>query len=164
MAQIKEILSTDSEPPPSGGPAILLVEDDPDDSFLIGRAFRKAGLSAPFEVRDGEAAVAYLKGEGEYADRERCPLPELMLLDLKLPRLSGLEVLQWVREQKSSVNSLPVVVLTSSAQHPDIERAYVLCVNAYLVKPVDPAALEETVRRLGLFWSLNRTPAAWHKL
>ncbi|MCK5545342.1 MAG: response regulator, partial [Desulfobulbaceae bacterium] len=89
---------------------ILLVEDNPNDVILIERAFRKANIANPLQrVTDGEQAVAYLAGERPYAERARCPLPVLMLLDLKLPRKSGLEVLEWLRDQPS-LKRLPVIV------------------------------------------------------
>jgi CheY-like chemotaxis protein len=138
---------------------ILLVEDSPDDALLIQRAFRKANLANPVQlVRDGEEAVAYLSGAAPYADRTRFPLPVFMLLDLKLPRRSGLEVLAWVR-QESVVRRLPVVVLTSSRESVDVNRAYDLGVNSYLTKPVGFEALLEMVKNVNLYWLvLNENP------
>ena len=138
---------------------ILLVEDSPDDALLIQRAFRKANLANPVElVRDGEDAVAYLSGAAPYEDRERFPLPVFMLLDLKLPRRSGLEVLAWVREQPA-LRRLPVVVLTSSRESVDVNRAYDLGVNSYLTKPVGFEALIEMVKNVNLYWLvLNENP------
>jgi len=137
---------------------ILLVEDDPNDVFLIQRAFRKANLGLLQVVGDGEAAVAYLSGVGVYADREKYPLPILLLLDLKLPLKSGLEVLAWVRQQ-SQVARLLVVVLTSSRETVDLKRAYALGTNSYLVKPVAFNALLEMVQSLNLYWLvLNEQP------
>ncbi len=131
---------------------ILLVEDSPDDALLIQRAFRKANLANPVElVRDGEDAVTYLSGAAPYEDRERFPLPVFMLLDLKLPRRSGLEVLAWVREQPA-LRRLPVVVLTSSRESVDVNRAYDLGVNSYLTKPVGFEALIEMVKNVNLYW------------
>lgn len=131
---------------------ILLVEDSPDDALLIQRAFRKANLANPVElVRDGEEAVAYLSGKAPYDDRTHFPLPVFMLLDLKLPRRSGLEVLAWVR-QESVVKRLPVVVLTSSRESVDVNRAYDLGVNSYLTKPVGFEALVEMVKNVNLYW------------
>ncbi len=131
---------------------VLLVEDNPDDGFLIKRAFKKAKLANPlFVVEDGEEAVAYLVGEGEFADRSEHPLPMLILLDLKLPKMSGFEVLQW-RMGNPGVKKIPVVVLTSSNQTPDIEKAYELGANSYLVKPVSFEGLMEMVRVLGMYW------------
>ncbi len=138
---------------------ILLVEDSPDDALLIQRAFRKANLANPVQlVRDGEEAVAYLSGAPPYDDRTRFPLPVFMLLDLKLPRRSGLEVLAWVR-QESVVKRLPVVVLTSSRESVDVNRAYDLGVNSYLTKPVGFEALLEMVKNVNLYWLvLNEHP------
>lgn len=138
---------------------ILLVEDSPDDALLIQRAFRKANLANPVElVRDGEDAVTYLSGAAPYEDRERFPLPVFMLLDLKLPRRSGLEVLAWVREQPA-LRRLPVVVLTSSRESVDVNRAYDLGVNSYLTKPVGFEALIEMVKSVNLYWLvLNENP------
>lgn len=138
---------------------ILLVEDSPDDALLIQRAFRKANLANPVQlVRDGEEAVAYLSGAAPYDDRGRFPLPVFMLLDLKLPRRSGLEVLAWLR-QESTVRRLPVVVLTSSRESVDVNRAYDLGVNSYLTKPVGFEALMEMVKNVNLYWLvLNESP------
>jgi CheY-like chemotaxis protein len=138
---------------------ILLVEDSPDDALLIQRAFKKANLANPVQlVRDGDEAVAYLSGAPPYDDRTRFPLPVFMLLDLKLPRRSGLEVLAWVR-QESLVRRLPVVVLTSSRESVDVNRAYDLGVNSYLTKPVGFEALLEMVKNVNLYWLvLNENP------
>ena len=139
---------------------ILLVEDSPDDALLIQRAFRKANLANPVQlVRDGEEAVAYLSGNAPYEDRTRFPLPVFMLLDLKLPRRSGLEVLAWVRQESVMVKRLPVVVLTSSRESVDVNRAYDLGVNSYLTKPVGFEALLEMVKNVNLYWLvLNENP------
>ena len=131
---------------------VLLAEDNSTDALMVRRAFRKANLNNPIEVvDDGDSAVAYLAGEGPYADRERYPLPVLLLLDLKLPRRSGLEVLEWVRGQPT-VRHLPVVVLTSSKENADVTGAYERGANSYLVKPVDPGHLQEMIKALGLYW------------
>jgi CheY-like chemotaxis protein len=142
-----------------GNYTILLVEDDPNDVLLIQRAFRKAKLTDAIQVaRDGEEAVNYLAGHGAYADRNRYPLPVLVLLDLKLPRKSGFEVLEWIRVQPG-LRRLPVVVLTSSAEMLDINRAYDLGTNSYLVKPVSFDALLDMVKKLGVYWLiLNEKP------
>ena len=137
---------------------VLLVEDDPNDQILIRRAFTKAQLSnAVHLVEDGDAAVAYLAGEGPYADRQRHPLPGLVLLDLKLPRRSGLEVLGWLRAQPV-LGRIPVVILTSSRQRDDIDRAYDLHANSYVVKPVDLPALSEVVRSAAVYWTVTNEP------
>ena len=138
---------------------ILLVEDNSTDALMIRRAFRKANLANPLQVvDDGDKAVAYLSGQGPYADREKYPLPVLLLLDLKLPRRSGLEVLEWLRQQEG-LKRLPVVVLTSSKESSDVNRAYDLGANSYLVKPVDFDPLREMVKTLGLYWVvMNQKP------
>jgi CheY-like chemotaxis protein len=140
--------------------SILLVEDDGNDVLLLEHAFRKANLSHPiFAVNDGEQAIDYLHGRNQYADRQKFPLPLLILLDLKLPRKGGLEVLTWLRAQDSTLNRLPVVVFTSSRQSKDINRAYDLGANSYLVKPADFEKLSEIVRLLDSYWFLlNERP------
>jgi CheY-like chemotaxis protein len=140
---------------------MLLVEDDPNDILLIQRAFAKASLVNPLKVvRDGEEALSYLAGGGEFADRGRYPVPSLVLLDLKLPRRSGLEVLQWLRDQPA-LKHIPVIVLTSSKESSDINRAYSLGANSYLVKPVGFEGLLEMVKTIGMYWMiLNKGPEA----
>jgi CheY-like chemotaxis protein len=138
---------------------VLLVEDNATDALMVTRAFRKAGLANPVRVvTDGDAAVAYLSGEGAYADRAAHPLPALILLDLKLPRRSGLEVLAWLKA-RPGLRRLPVAVLTSSAEAPDVARAYDLGANSYLVKPTGADALLALVRALGGYWTgMNHPP------
>ena len=139
---------------------ILLVEDDPNDILLTQRAFSKANLKkASLQViTDGDSALAYLSGEGEYSDRDRYPLPIVMLLDLKLPRRSGHEILAWLRPQPE-LKRLPVVVLTSSNHRSDVDQAYDLGANSYLVKPIGLTALVEVVQTLNLYWLLlNEKP------
>ncbi len=138
---------------------VLLVEDNSTDVLMIQRAFKKANLLNPIQVvDDGDKAVAYLGGEGAYADREKYPIPVLVLLDLKLPRRSGLEVLEWLRRQER-VRRLPVVVLTSSKETTDVNQAYDLGANSYLVKPVDFDPFLEMVKLLGPYWVLvNEKP------
>lgn len=138
---------------------ILLVEDDPNDVILIQRAFRRCEIANPISVvSDGDAAVAYLAGEGKYSDRSKHPVPSLIILDLKLPRRGGLEVLEWVKAQ-AQLKRIPTVVLTSSRQSSDVSRAYDLGANSYLVKPVTFESLTELVRNLEGYWlSLNEKP------
>lgn len=137
---------------------MLLVEDDPNDILLIQRAFAKACLVNPLKVvRDGEQAINYLSGTGDFADRGRYPLPSLILLDLKLPRKSGLEVLEWLRQQPM-LKQTPVIVLTSSKESSDVSRAYDLGANSYLIKPVGFEGLLELVKSIGMYWMiLNKT-------
>jgi CheY-like chemotaxis protein len=141
---------------PAHGP-ILLIEDNPDDVLLMQRAFRKLNLQNPLEViEDGEAAVSYLSevvngGHGGEA-------PALVLLDLKLPRRSGLEVLEWLRAQPR-LRRCPVVVLTSSKEAPDVRTAYDLGANSYLIKPVEFQSFLDMVGTLNLYWLVLNQPA-----
>ncbi len=138
---------------------VLLAEDNSTDALMVQRAFRKANLTTPVQVvEDGDKAVAYLAGEGPYADREKHPAPVLLLLDLKLPRRSGMEVLQWLRQQPI-LKRLPVIVLTSSRDTTDVSQAYDLGVNSYLVKPAEFNPLLEMLKTLGLYWLvMNEKP------
>jgi CheY-like chemotaxis protein len=114
---------------------ILLAEDNPDDVFLLQEAFRKAGARHHLAVvENGVEAVAYLKGDHPYTDRSEHPFPDVMLLDLNMPRMNGFEVLEWVR-QSSHCRELMVHVLTASSRDLDVQRAYELGANSYLVKP-----------------------------
>ena len=132
--------------------AVLLVEDNPDDADLVAYAFGKAGIAIPLaSVGDGEAAIAYVDGAHPYADRMLHPLPALFLLDLKLPRRSGFDVLTHIRNRPQTRHT-PVVVLTSSNQNQDIRRAYELRANSYLVKPIKPEDLLEMVNALMHYW------------
>jgi CheY-like chemotaxis protein len=138
---------------------ILVVEDDRDDALLIQRALRRAKLINPLQVlANGEQAIQYLKGDGQYSDRLTYPLPELVLLDLQMPRVSGLEVLKWIREQPE-FRTLPIVILTSSDQAPDARRAYELGANSYLIKPGNFQELAQMAQRLGASWLLVKEPA-----
>ena len=131
---------------------VLLVEDNEDDIFFMRLAWEKAGVSHPLQVvQDGQQAVDYLAGVGKYADRQQFPLPCLVLLDWKLPYLMGVEVLKWIRS-RSALKTLPVLVLTSSVQASDIDRAYRLGANAYLEKPSDAAKLADLVKLIKSFW------------
>jgi CheY-like chemotaxis protein len=138
---------------------IVLVEDNADDVTLLRRAFQLAAIANPLQVvGNGEAARHYLAGEGAYANRTQHPLPALMLLDLKLPRVSGFEVLAWLRSQPG-LKRLVTVILTSSPQTADIARAYDLGANSYLVKPGNPNDLFAIAHTLHLYWlTYNATP------
>lgn len=139
---------------------ILLVEDDSNDILFIQRAFRQTKFENSMQVvRDGDEAVAYLSGEGKYANRSLYPLPGMILLDLKLPRRSGLEVLEWLRIQPV-LKRIPVVILTSSKENTDVNKAYDIGVNSYLLKPVNYNALNEMIETLNAFWlRLNCYPS-----
>jgi len=131
---------------------ILLVEDEDNDVFFLKRALKKAEVSENLQVvRDGEMAIHYLEGQGEYCDREKFPIPALLLLDLKLPHVMGLEVLQWIRRQPE-FRRLIVLILTSSRLERDIDEAYRLGANGYLVKPSTPEEMVEIVRSVKQFW------------
>lgn len=133
---------------------ILLVEDNPDDEELTTRALRSKGLLNPIEVaRDGEAALDILFRRGAHAARRAEPLPALVLLDLKLPKVDGLGVLRAVKAD-ADLRSLPVVMLTSSSQDEDIVASYRYGANSYVRKPVDFQAFIEAVGRVGMYWLL----------
>ena len=138
---------------------ILLAEDREDDILLIRKSFARAYITNPLQVvRDGEELIAYLEGEGKYANRDEYPLPDLLLLDLKMPRKDGFEVLAWIRKHPT-LRSLPVVVLTSSENMRDVNNAYQLGANSFLVKPMDFDNFIEMSRFIGGFWlQMNRAP------
>lgn len=138
---------------------ILLVEDDPNDVLLIQRAFQKAGLHNSLKiVRNGDEAIEYLSGENSYDDRERFPLPFLVLLDLKMPGTDGFEVLTWARNVPN-LKRLLIVVLTSSNLQSDVDKAYDLGANSYLVKPVEFDAMVNLIKRFEAYWTeINRIP------
>lgn len=138
---------------------VLLVEDDENDVLLIRRAFRKANVANPLRVvRDGEQAIDYLIGCASRVEYQDSPKPVLVLLDLKLPRKSGAEVLEWLQGQ-DGLRRLPVVVFTSSRQPEDVNRVYDLGANSYLVKPLVPDDLLEMVKTIEAYWLiLNQAP------
>ncbi|MGV8057486.1 MAG: response regulator [Smithellaceae bacterium] len=138
---------------------ILLVEDNPDDVALTIRAFQKNNISNKMIVaKDGVEALDYLFGKGMYAERNANDLPVVILLDLKLPKINGLEVLKAIRRNETT-KLTPVVILTSSAQEEDVVRGYELGANSYIRKPVDFKEFVETIKLIGLYWLLwNETP------
>jgi CheY-like chemotaxis protein len=139
---------------------ILLVEDDRNDALFMKMALEAAGVRNPVaEVADGKQAVDYLSGEGEYGDRKAHPLPYLVLLDLKLPQLMGMEVLKWLRA-KPELNSVVVLVLTSSSNPTEIDMAYGLGANAYLVKPSSFQELQVLAQAIRDFWLIQNRPAS----
>ncbi len=131
---------------------ILLVEDNEDDAFVIRRSFEKAHvINCLRTVTTGEEAIAYLKGEGVYADRAEHPLPSLLLLDLKLPGIDGFEVLRWIRQQRG-FRDLHIVVVTSSADVREVNVAFRLGANAFMIKPVDFMRFAEFSEALSGSW------------
>ena len=133
---------------------VLLVEDEPEDRIILADAFRRVAPKLALQtVQDGEEAIDYLAGRGGFADRAAHPVPRLVLLDLKLPRRSGFEVLEWIRSSPDH-KDLPVVVLTSSAEPLDIDRAYALGATSYLVKRLGLAETREIVRGLNAYLGL----------
>ena len=139
---------------------ILYAEDEEDDVFLMRRAFKDAAIAHRFEaVSDGNQAIEYLSGTGAFSDRVKWPLPILILLDLKMPGLSGHEVLKWIRARTETC-TIPVIVLTSSHQESDIHRAYILGANGYLVKPGTPAELLTMVQGIKNYWLTQNRMAA----
>jgi two-component system, response regulator len=143
-----------------GTHVILLVEDNPGDEQLALRAFRKSHIANEVVVaRDGVEALDYLFATGAHVGRDVRDLPQVVLLDLKLPKLDGLEVLQRVRADERT-HFLPVVILTSSDEQRDLVESYRLGVNSYVRKPVDFNQFAEAIQQLGLYWLvLNRVPA-----
>jgi len=138
---------------------IFLVEDNPDDEALTIRALRKNNiLNEVVVARDGAEALDYLFCRGQYADREPGLLPQVVLLDLKLPKVDGLEVLEQIRADKRT-KYLPVVILTSSKEDKDLINGYKLGANSYVRKPVNFDEFSEAVKSLGLYWLiLNESP------
>src|SRR5215470_8505875 len=138
---------------------VLIAEDDPSDVFLLKRAFQLAQVPATLHfVRDGQEAIDYLEGENDYKDRQAHPLPDLLLLDLKMPKLNGFDVLSWLRRQPG-LKRLLVTVLTSSDQPQDINRAYDLGANSYLLKPHSSHELSDLVKRVQKYWlEVNQSP------
>lgn len=138
---------------------ILLVEDNPDDEALTLRALRSSNiLNEVVVARDGREALDYLFGEGAYAGRDLNVMPEVVLLDLKLPKIDGLEVLRQIRAHER-IRFIPVVILTSSREEKDIINSYSLGANSYISKPVDFVQFTEAAKQLGLYWLvLNESP------
>ena len=139
--------------------SLLVAEDDENDVFFLQRAFQQAKIGNPLHVvRDGQEAIDYLSGDGKFSNRTQYPLPHLFILDLKMPRKTGLEVLGWLHEQ-SELRCLPVLVLSSSAQRTDIERAYELGANGFVLKPASLEKRVELAKLIGAFWlDFNEAP------
>lgn len=137
---------------------ILLVEDNPDDAHLAIRELKKHNLANKLVwVKDGEEALDFIFAQGQFTDRNANQMPKVILLDLKLPKIDGLEVLKTLRE-KEDTKLLPVVVLTSSQEDQDIIQTYNLGVNSYIVKPVDFENFSKAIREVGYYWVVVNQP------
>ncbi|HEX9758794.1 MAG TPA: response regulator [Nitrospiria bacterium] len=143
--------------------SILLIEDNPDDEALTLRAFKKNNIkNEVVVVRDGVEALDYLFGTGSFTGRDVTILPQIILLDLKLPKMDGFEVLKRIRMDERT-KLLPVVILTSSKEDQDLVNGYKLGANSYVQKPVDFAQFTEAVRQLGLYWLILNEPPMGRK-
>jgi CheY-like chemotaxis protein len=138
----------------------LLVEDEVDQVILLRRALEKANIANPLQVvRSGEEAIVYLEGAGPYVNRDEFPLPKLVLLDLKMPGISGFDVLRWIRQQPQ-LRALRVVVLTASNEIRDVNLAYQLGANSFLVKPVEFDDFVRLTKAIQGYWIwLSKTPS-----
>ena len=138
---------------------VLLVEDDEDHAELVRRNLMSQPVRCRItHVNNGESALDYLHRRGDYAEAERSPRPDLILLDLRLPRVDGMTVLADIKSAPE-LQTIPVVVLTSSAAHPDVSQAYLRHANSYLVKPLDLVSFEGLMKELGLYWfTWNQSP------
>ncbi len=142
---------------------ILLVEDSPDDEELTLMGLKNSGArNQVVVVRDGEEALQFLFAEGQYKDRDPAAIPAVILLDLKLPKLSGLEVLERLRANPLT-KCVPVVILTSSSEEEDVVNSYKLGTNSFVRKPVEFKRFADAVKQLGLYWFLINEPPAMHK-
>ena len=140
------------------GVDILLVEDNPQDAELIIRAIRRQNIANPMiTLEDGAEALDFIFCRGEYRDRDGAQHPKVILLDLKLPKIDGLQVLEAIKRNEATRN-IPVVVVTSSREDPDIRTAYGLGANSYVVKPVEADAFIDAMAQLGLYWLLVNSP------
>ena len=138
---------------------ILLVDDSENDLFLMHLAFKKASCSAPLqEVRNGEEAIAYLSGDGLYADRNKFPLPTMMILDLNMPKKDGFDVLVWVRAQPI-LKRLAIIILTASTRAADVDQAFDLGATSFLVKPSNLESLVGMVRCMDSWIKINQFPS-----
>lgn len=142
------------------GKNFLLVDDDPDDRFLVEREFKRDCVAGQLKsVGDGVEAVDYLEGNGEHADRRTYPLPDIILLDLKMPRMNGFEFLEWLRSQASpELRFLPVIVMSCSILREDMKRAYALGANSYVTKAQDLHGLRQSIEMLNAHWTRVEAP------
>lgn len=140
---------------------IILVEDNPSDADLIKRALNKNNVANKIlHLKDGQEVIDYLFGEGQWKGRTTANTPKVILLDLKMPKVSGIEVLKKIKSNEQTMG-IPVVILTSSKEDPDIKECYKLGVNSYVVKPVGFEEFSSTVAQLGLYWLLINQQPKW---
>jgi CheY-like chemotaxis protein len=143
--------------------SILMVEDDPNDVLFVKRALKKNGMNNPIiTLSDGEEAIAYLMGAEKYSDRNQHPFPEVIILDLKMPRKGGLEVLEWLKEHPE-YRVIPTIILTSSKLNEDVVRAYGLGANSYMVKPLVFDDLQRMIKTAHEYWSFCLRPSPKHR-
>ena len=134
-------------------PLLLIVEDSEDDIFFIERIFKQLGARCDLRfARDGREAVDYLAAQGKFADREKYPVPTIILMDLKMPRMNGFEVLEWMQAQPE-IKLIPTIVVTSSTLQEDVTRAYRLGANAVMNKPVDKDSLLQMLKSFHIYWT-----------
>ena len=137
---------------------ILVAEDDPNDVLLLKRAFLKNGVNNPVHsCSNGEDAIAYLQGKGEYQDRIKFPFPTMLITDLKMPRAGGFEILQWLRAHPEC-HVIPILIFSASRDVEDVRRAYQMGANAYLNKPSKSEELQNMVRIVSEFWTICEKP------
>jgi len=137
----------------------LLVEDDPADVEFVSIAFKSSGHQL-LVVSDGQQAIDYLSGKEAYADRHKFPLPQVILLDVKMPRVNGFEFLKWLRHQSpGDLRLLPVIIMSSSDEPSDVKTAYALGVNSYLIKPIQWKEFQDQLKILNVFWGFTKIPA-----
>jgi CheY-like chemotaxis protein len=140
-------------------PMVLIAEDRDEDLFMLRRSFEQLGFDTPVEyVRDGEQAIAYLAGEGRFANRAEYPLPDLLLLDLKMPRKNGFEVLEWIQQQPG-LDTLRTVVLTTSDEIFEAHRAYKLGASSFLTKPLSFTEFREMIQAVYGYWVRLNKPS-----
>jgi CheY-like chemotaxis protein len=139
---------------------ILLVEDEENDAMLVKMAFKKNEILNPVQwVKDGLEAIAYLNGEGDYANRSLYPFPEVLILDLKMPRMNGLELLAWIREHPE-YRVIPTIIMSSSRLEADVEKAYNLGANTYMIKPSSFEELARITKLAHEYWAASIKPKA----
>jgi len=166
MSRIAKTASTSAHlDPPNLAPlptvTVLHIDDDPNDTALVQAAARKAGVRFDLHnVEDGEQAIAYLSGLGIYDERTRYPLPSLILLDLKMPRATGFEVLKWIRKHPE-LGKIPVIILSGSELQDDIQHGYMVGANSYLVKPLGFESLVGLIKNINAIWlTIPKRPGA----